>query len=178
MSINFSAINYSISAVSSISSGAHLDEATIRKLKALGIDPSKVQSKQQAEELIRQAEEQQKAQAASSNHQVSQMGSYDYQMQSIREKDLTGKIGVTISQNDSLKVSIEKIETKIKEITAKQNASKTDLSSTQKVNATPEDLNFKLQDIKTRFQEIEMASSSMYAGQDMISMLNRMSLGI
>lgn len=187
MSINFSAINYSISAVSSISSGAHLDEATIRKLKALGIDPSKVQSKQQAEELIRQAEEQQKAQAASSNHQVSQMGSYDYQMQSIREKeakltldikDLAGKIGVTISQNDSLKVSIEKIETKIKEITAKQNASKTDLSSTQKVNATPEDLNFKLQDIKTRFQEIEMASSSMYAGQDMISMLNRISLGI
>lgn len=184
MAINFSAINYSIS---SVSFGSHLDEATIRKLKALGIDPSKVQSKQQAETLIKQAEEQQKAQAASSNQQAPQVGSYDAQMQSVREKeakltldikDLAEKIGVTLSKNDSMKVSIEKIETKIKEITAKENTSKTDLSTTQKVNATPEDLNFKLQDIKTRYQELEMAHSSMYAGQDMMAMLNRMALGI
>ncbi len=187
MAINFSAINYSISAVSSISSGAHLDEATIRKLKALGIDPSKVQSKQQAETLIKQAEEQQKAQAASSNQQVSQIGSYDAQMQSVREKgakltldikDLAGKVGVTLSPTDSMKVSLEKIEAKIKEITSNKNASKTDLSSTQKVNATPEELHFKLQELKTRCQELESANSSMYVGQDMMAMLNRMSLGI
>ena len=192
MSINFSAINYSISAVSSISSGAHLDEATIRKLKALGIDPSKVQSKQQAElhsKLWSMANDLRGSMDASEfKNYILGLIFYRFLSEKLVKyvtakltldiKDLAGKIGVTISQNDSLKVSIEKIETKIKEITAKQNASKTDLSSTQKVNATPEDLNFKLQDIKTRFQEIEMASSSMYAGQDMISMLNRMSLGI
>ena len=48
----------------------------------------------------------------------------------------------------------------------------------KKIDEKPEDLKADLQDIKTKYEDVESAKNTAFAGQDMMAMLNKIALGI
>lgn len=159
-----------------------LSKETIRKLKELGIDPNTVKTEAEAQALIAQAQK-----AKNSNNGQRVQGKTDIQIQSMKEKsedlgkrmeDLADKLGIKLSKTDSAKVSIEKLEQAVKAVTEPNSVNKTTVVTNKKIDEKPENLKEDLQDIKTKYEDLERAKNSAYAGQDMMAMLNKMSLGI
>lgn len=186
MEVNaISSVNmYQTSAVQSVGAiqMGGLSEETIRKLKELGIDPKTVKNEAEAQALIAQA---QKSKKSNSNANV--QGSTDTQMQAMKEKsedlskkmeDLAGKLGITLSKTDSAKVSIEKLEQSVKAVAEPNSTNKIGVVTDKKIDEKPENLKADLQDIKTKYDDVERAKNTAFAGQDMMAMLNKMALGI
>ena len=95
-----------------------------------------------------------------------------------RMEDLADKLGIKLSKTDSAKVSIEKLEQAVKAVTEPNSVNKTTVVTNKKIDEKPENLKEDLQDIKTKYEDLERTKNSAYAGQDMMAMLNKMSLGI
>lgn len=170
-----------VNSVSAVQMGT-LSEETIRKLKELGIDPNTVKNEAEAQTLITQAQK-----AKTNNNGEKVQGKTDTQMQSMKEKsedlstmieDLADKLGVTLSKTDSAKVSIEKLEQSIKAISEPSSMNKVGAVTDKKIDEKPEDLKADLQDIKTKYEDVESAKNTAFAGQDMMAMLNKIALGI
>lgn len=186
MSVNaISSVNmYQTTAVQSVSA-VHvggLSEDTIRKLKELGIDPNTVKTESEAQALIAQAQK-----AKKGNSQTKVQGQTDTQMQAVKEKandlgkkmeDLADKLGITLSKTDSAKVSIEKLDVAVKAVAEPNSTNRISAVTDKKIDEKPENLKADLQDIKTKYEDVERAKNTAFAGQDMMAMLNKMALGI
>lgn len=176
--------SYNTAAISAVSmENGGLSEETIKKLKALGIDPTKVKSEQEAKVLIAKAEGKNNS---SQNLQVQKRGSQVDMLQLQMDiKDLGKKIGVDVLSIKNLDDVSKKLEIGVQEYVKAASAqghvnaiSSKNLLNETKLKHKPEDIQIKFKDIKSRIDEVKAEKNEMYAGQDMMSMLNRMSLGL
>lgn len=164
----------SISSISNISSSyitqsqsSTLSEETKSKLLALGIDPSTVSSETEAQSIIAQAEaseqmnEQSNEQAASSSEQdlIS------------KAQELADKVGVSVSQTDSLDDMCNKISTKIESLTEQCGTDAAKLSTLQGYSQ-------ELAAINSQYVQIQANQDNMFTAMDMISVSNKYALGL
>lgn len=174
--------------------GGGLSEETIKKLLALGIDPSSVKSEAQAQTLIAQAEkakEPKKVEQTQSPQQA-QNSIVDKNQLFLDIKEMGKLLGIDTTVIKDLKDVVDKFDVAVKEFvnSASAQANKAvnpQFNNVQKsvristgvdVVAKPEQVQADFKSIKDRVEKLENEKKSMYSGQDMLGMLNRMALGI
>lgn len=178
--------SYSYTAVSAISSSTSgLKPETIKKLKELGIDPNSVKTEAEAQTRITQAEKQKKAQQSQSVQPQQSSSNVDMKQLHDDIKSLGDKLGInvdTISDldkvADTLKVGVDEF---VKGASAQTNVSDkavVKLGNGTEVKENPQKIQGDYQDIKDRIDEVKNAKNSMFAGQDMLAMMNKYALGI
>ncbi len=186
-------------AVSAVHFGCNnLSEELIKKLKELGIDPSTVKSESEARALIAQAEKQQSTNQPTRTQQAQaqpQVASPNIDLKKLNDdiKNMGDKLGIDVKTIKDPKEIVDKFDAAIKEFTAaasvqtnknvavqvdnnKQNGIK--ISTGAEIVDKPETIQADFKSIKDRVEELENAKNAMFAGQDMLAMMNRMALGI
>ncbi len=107
-------------------------------------------------------------------------------------KTLGEKLGIDVKTIGTLKDIVNKFDVTIKEFTtaaaAQSNKNATaqfdniqrgvKISTGAEIKDKPETIQTEFKDIKDRVDKLEQATTAMFAGQEMIAMLNRMALGI
>ena len=182
------------SAVSAVHfGGSQLSDELIKKLKELGIDPSTVKSEAEARALIAQAEKQ-RAQKSSTLQVQPQVSSPNVDMKHLNDdiKAFGDKFGIDVKTIKGLKEIVDRFDAVVKEYTTAASAQANKNAAAQVDNVQkgikvstgaeivdkPENVVADFKSIKDRVDEVEQAKTAMFAGQDMIAMLNRMKLGI
>lgn len=187
------------SAISAIHfGGSQLSEELIKKLKELGIDPTTVKSESEARALIAKAEHNQQTQQAAQPQQTQQpqVASPKVDMRQLNEdiKALGDKLGIDVTTIKDKDEVIDKLDMAVKEYTTAA-AAQSNTNATAEIDKTqaqkgvkistgaeivdrPENVQAEFKDIKDRVDELKQAKASMFAGQDMLAMMNRMALGI
>lgn len=180
-----------------------LSEELIRKLIQLGIDPSKVQNNAEAQKLIAQAEKEKKVEktqpaqnkeSKSNQFQQLNIANPNVDMKQLNDdiKTLGEKLGIDVKTIGTLKDIVNKFDVTIKEFTtaaaAQSNKNTTaqfdniqrgvKISTGAEIKDKPETIQTEFKDIKDRVDKLEQATTAMFAGQEMIAMLNRMALEI
>lgn len=183
------------SAVSAVHlGGSQLSEELIKKLKALGIDPSSVKSAEEAKTLIAQAEKQQAPKQTAQTQQEPQIASPNVDMKTLNEdiKTLGDKLGIDVTTIKDLKTVVDSLDVAVKEYVTAAAAQTNKTATAQADNVQKgikistgaeivdklENIQADFKDIKDRVDKVEQSKTSMFAGQDMLAMLNRMALGI
>ena len=174
----------------------NLSEELIRKLIKLGIDPSKVQSNAEAQKLIAQAEKEQNTQNVPAQICQPQDKSSSVDIKQLNDdiKKFGDKFGIDVKTIGSLKDIVDRFDIVVKEFTMSAAAQKNrisdakidgaqdktavKLSTGKEVVEKPETVQADFKSIKDRVDKIEQEKNSMYAGQNMLAMMNRMALGI
>lgn len=171
-----------------------LSEELIRKLIKLGIDPSKVQTNAEAQKLIAQAEKEQNTQNVPAQICQPQDKSSSVDMKKLNDdiKAMGDKFGIDVKNIGTLKDIVNRFDIAVKEFIAAASA-QTNKNDTVQVNNVqkgvkistgaeivdkPEAVQAEFKDIKDRVDKLEQEKSAMFAGQDMLAMMNRMALGI
>lgn len=184
-----------IHAVNAVHTGAsQLSEELIKKLKALGIDPTTVKSETEARALIAQAEKKQDAKQAHNAQFQPQVSTPNVDMKRLNDdiKAFGDKFGIDVKTIKGLKEIVDRFDVAVKEFTvaAAAQSNKNVPAQVEAVNKgvkistgaeivdRPERVQADFKSIKDRVDEFENAKNAMFAGQDMIAMLNRMKLGI
>ena len=163
----------SISSINSLQAGAistykteELSSTTKLKLEALGIDPSTVTTKAQAQTLIAQAE----AAKQQNNAGQQQQGGNSSEQELLSEaKNLATEVGVTVSSNDSLDDIVDNISKEIQVMLNSGDQSK--ISSAQSYQA-------QLASISGRAEAIQSTQQNIFNAMDMISVSNKYALGL
>lgn len=140
-----------------------LSTTTKMRLEALGIDPSTVSSEAQAQILIAQAEA-----APRQNNSGHQQGGNSSQHQLIFEaKELASKVGATVSDQDKLEDMLDKISERI-------NVMAMNPSTVQKAQGYQKEL----ADLAQRANVIVITQQNIFNTMDMISISNKLLLGL
>lgn len=145
-----------------------LSEETKRKLQALGIDPTSVNSETEAQALIATAKqkiEQTKNESSSQNTCCSS----ECELIS-RAKHLAEKIGLQTSNNDSLKNLIDKISTKLSLISNK--------SQDEQTNDKISNYQNELTSIENEYSQINNNQNSLLTAMNLTANMNKFFLGI
>lgn len=167
-----------------------LSEELIRKLKELGIDPKTVKTEAEARALIAQAEKQQNI-----NYVQPQGFNPNVDMKELHDdiKKFGDKFGVDVKTINSLKDIVDRFDVIVKEFKDASVQNKkiaVDIPVTDKdekavrmstgvlVVDKPDTIDVEFKSIKERVEKVEQAKNAMYAGQDMLAMMNRIQLGI
>ncbi len=160
-----------------------LTEKNIKKLKALGIDPSKIKSEAEAQEVITKAQNAQ----ANASIQVNSQQQSSVDVGKLRKDmiDLGKKIGVDVSSEKHINNIFDKLKNGVEEYTKAEStqananiAVKNTKNDDVQIKAKKNEVKEKFANIKIRFDQFKTQENSMFAGQNMMAMLNRMSLGI
>ncbi len=178
--------SYSHMAVGAVSfSKSGLKTETIRKLKALGIDPASVKTEAEAQNRIAEAERQKKVEQNLSVQPHQSASSIDMKQLHDDIKSLGDKLGINVQTindldkiADTLKLGVDEF---VKGASAQTNISDkatVKLGNGTEVKEDPKKIQSDYQDIKERIDEAKTAKNSMFAGQDMLAMMNKYALGI
>lgn len=175
-------VMYAVSAVQM--GGSHLSEELIKKLKQLGIDPATVKSESEARALIAQAEKSQSKQPT--NNVQPQAPSHNVDMKQLNDdiKALGDKLGIDVKMIQDKKELIDKLDAGVKEFVqgASAQSNTSDITVKMKngmeVTDNPQQMQVEFNSIKDRVEQLENAKNAMFAGQDMLAMMNRMRFGI
>lgn len=174
----------------------NLSEELIKKLKQLGIDPSTVKTESEAYVLIKQAENQKKTDKTDYIKQEPQKVSTNVDIKKLKEdiKKMGDKLGIDVTIIEDSKEIVDIFDALIKEYIAAESAqsNKNAVPFIEKNNNTnpvkistgavivdkPDVIQADFKSIKDRVYEVERAKDALFAGQDMLAMMNRMALGI
>lgn len=158
---------YSVSSLNSNSSSINkkeeLSEATRKKLKALNIDISSVNSETEAKRVI--AEEEAKKSEKTEVIIVSGSGSQEEKLFE-RIKNLARKLGINVSKSENIETIFIKIEERLKELEENNNNSN--------INVLRSELDI----LKNEFKNITTGESSVLSAMDLLSKSTRAELGI
>ena len=187
-------------AVSAVHFGHNnLSEELIKKLKQLGIDPSTVKSEAEARALIAQAEKQQSTNQPARTQQAQvqpQFSSPNVDLKKLDDdiKKMGEKLGIDVKIIKNPNDIVDKFDAAIKEFTVaasaqsnkntmapvenNNNAKGVKISTGAEIVDKPETIQADFKYIKDRVEELEKSKNAMFAGQDMLAMMNRMALGI
>lgn len=148
-----------------------LSEETKAKLIALGIDPSSVSSEAEAQALISQVEAMSKTDKArpKTNNLPTTPSSEQELMTKARE--LAEKVGVQLSQTDTLDDMCKKISEKLEKLAGNY------ASDTPKMNVI-KGYSEELAQIDAGYQKIQNNHQSIFAAMNMLSMSNKFALGL
>ena len=183
------------SAVSAVHfGGSQLSAELIKKLKELGIDPSTVKTDAEALALIAQAEKQQNAQNQPARICQPQTSSLNVDMKQLNDdiKAMGDKFGIDVKIIRDLKEIVNRFDAAVKEFTTAASAQSNKNATAQVDNVQkgvkistgaeivdkPETIQADFKSIKDRVDKLESAKNAMFAGQDMVAMLNKMALGL
>jgi hypothetical protein len=145
-------------------SNSQLSETTKKRLEALGIDPSTVQTEAQAQILITQAE------AAKNQQNSSQQGGNSSEQQLMSEaKELATSVGVSVSSSDSLDDIIDKISDQIQVMLNSDDQSKVSMAQGYQTQ---------LESISDRVSNVQTTQQNIFNSMDMISVSNKYALGL
>lgn len=175
----------------------NLSEELIKKLKQLGIDPSTVKSEAEARALIAQAEKQQATNQPTRTQQAQvqpQIESPNVDLKKLNDdiKKMGDKLGIDVTTIKSPKDIVDRFDVTIKEFTAAASAQSNKnamasvdnntkgvkISTGAEIVDKPEVVQADFKSIKDRVEELENAKNAMFAGQDMLAIMNRIKLGI
>lgn len=167
---SISAISSSISTsyITQSQSSDTLSEETKAKLIALGIDPSTVSSESEAQSLIAQAEAAEQM-AEQTNEQTSSLNSEQDLISKAQE--LADKVGVSVSQTDSLDEMCGKISEKIENLMEQCGTDAAKLSTLQGYSQ-------ELANINAQYTQVQTNQQSMFTAMNMISVSNKYALGL
>ncbi len=180
-------------AVNAVHLGAHqLSEELIKKLKALGIDPTTVKSETEARALIAQAEKRQNTAQVQSFEPKAPTSEVDRKKLHDDIKNFGDKVGIDVKLIKTLKDIVDRFDAVVKEYTVAASAQANKnmsvgnnkneyaikISTGAEISEKPEILQADFKSIKERVDKIEQEKNNMFAGQDMLAMMNRMKLGI
>lgn len=158
---------YSVSSLNSNSSSINkkeeLSDATRKKLKALNIDISSVNSETEAKRVI--AEEEAKKSEKTEVIIVSGSGSQEEKLFE-RIKNLARKLGINVSKSENIETIFIKIEERLKELEENNNNSN--------INVLRSELDI----LKNEFKNITTGESSVLSAMDLLSKSTRAELGI
>ena len=165
-----------------------LSEDLIKRLKELGIDPTKVSSNAEARNLIAQKEKELKAQQ---NLQVQgeqqQKPSSTVDMRQLKDDigDLGEKIGInpdTIKDLskivDAYQVGVSNYVEAAKKSTGMQGVDKAQKTSNIDLKEKPENIQAAFVSIRDRVNTVENEKKAAFQGQDMLALLNKLQLGL
>lgn len=177
----------------------NLSEELIKKLKQLGIDPKTVKSEEEAKALIAQTEKQQNQAQPTRTQQAQaqpQIASPNVDLKKLNDdiKKMGDKLGIDVKTIKDPQEIVDRFDAAIKEFTAaasaqsnkstmsaidnNNNAKGVKISTGAEIVDKPEVIQADFKSIKDRVDELEKAKNAMFAGQDMLAMMNRMALGI
>ncbi len=175
-------------AVPAISFGCNqLSEDLIKRLKALGIDPSKVTSNEQARELIAQKERELKAQQNTQVQGEQQKPSSTVDMRQLKDDigDLGKKLGINPDSIkdlskivDAFKVGVDNYVASAKKAQGVQGINNTQKTSNADIKEKPENIQAAFVSIRDRVNTVEKEKRAAFQGQDMLAMLNKLQLGL
>ena len=184
---------YAVNAISLSSN--HLSEDLIKKLKALGIDPSTVKSEEEAKTIIAQAEQKQPTQNTQQTQQVQPQlvsPNVDKIKLNFDIKQLGDKLNIDVKAFKELTDLVDKFDATVKEYenaaSAQANKNAAPQFGTTKETAKistgaeiidkPEQVKAEFYAIKERVEKIEEAKKTNFAALDMIAAMNKLSLGL
>lgn len=175
-------------AIPAISFGCNqLSEELIRKLKALGIDPTKVSSAAQARELIAQKEKELKAQQNAPIQGEQQRPSSTVDMQQLKDDigDLGKKIGINPDSIkdlskivDAYQVGVDNYVAAAKQTFGAQGVNNTQKTTNIDIKEKPENIKEAFVSIKDRVNTVKNEKKAAFQGQDMLALLNKLQLGL
>ena len=146
-----------------------LSEATKAKLIALGIDPSTVSSEAEAQALISQVEAMSKTDKARPQTNGTQQTTSSEQELMQKARELAEKVGVSLSQNDTLDDMCKKISDKIEQLSA---ACANDTAKMQVLK----DYGAQLSDINSKYRTVQSTQEAIFAAMNMVSWNNQIAL--
>ena len=146
-----------------------LSEATKAKLIALGIDPSTVSSEAEAQTLISQVEAMSKTDKARPQTNGTQQTTSSEQELMQKARELAEKVGVSLSQNDTLDDMCKKISDKLEQLSA---ACTNDTAKMQVLKDYGQQLN----NINSKYRTVQSTQEAIFAAMNMVSWNNQIAL--
>ena len=159
MSYDYKISSYNESAIFQ-SSG--LSDASIRKLKSLGIDIKSISSEEEAKRVIEKKEHSDNVNETSNKSYTETSEDKLYN----RLKTLAEKLGIAVSKNEKISVIFDKINEKITELEKNGNNSNINVIKSE------------YEMIKQEYRSIVNSDSTLLTGMDILSQRNRAILGI
>lgn len=154
-----SSISHIQAAAISCYKGDELKPSTKMRLEALGIDPATVQTEAQAQILIAQAEA-----APRQNNSGNQQGGNSSREQLVSEaKELANEVGVSVSSKDTLEDIIENIA---------------EVLNAQEPSKRVQEYQSRLADLAQRAEVLVTIQQNIFNEMEMISVSNRLILGL
>ena len=175
-------------AVPAVSFGcSQLSEDLIRRLKELGIDPTKVSSASEARNLIAQKEKELKAQQNLQVQGEQQKPSSTVDMRQL--KDDIGELGKKIGINpdsikdlskivDAYQVGVSNYVAAAKQTAGVQGIKGAEKASNIDIKEKPENIQAAFVSIRDRVNTVENEKKAAFQGQDMLAILNKIQLGL
>lgn len=154
----------------SISGQSHLSEATKIKLQALGIDPTSVTSETQAQVLISNAQACQQVQKTTNEDNSKNTCSSECNL-IFRAKSLASKMGVRVSNDESLSEILCCLSSKFNTINNQSNGDSTNIRELQKFQS-------ELSSIQSEYSVVKQNQNSMYIAMNLSANMNKFMLGI
>ena len=147
-----------------------LSEETKAKLIALGLDPSTVTSEAEAQALISQVEAMSKNDKARPQTNKTQTASSEQELMT-KARELTEKVGVQLSQTDTLDEMCQKISTKLEQLGAQY-------ANDERKIAIINDYRAELANINAKYDKVQTNQETIFAAMNMISLSNKFALGL
>lgn len=167
-SITDSANKVSTLMSSSSSSEQSLTDTTKKKLEALGLDTSNIQTETQGQQKLQEAQQsqsQQQNQGQSQNNNSSQTDLIS------EAKSLAGKVGASISDTDSIDDMISKLSTKISAIKTDAGEDNTKLQQAQQYQS-------ELDSLQNQYTQSQQLQSMLAGSMNAMANANKISLGL
>jgi len=175
-------------AVPAVSFGFNqLSEDLIRRLKELGIDPTKVSSASEARNLIAQKEKELKVQQHLPVQDGQQKPSSTVDMRQLKADiaDLGQKIGINPDSIkdlskivDAYQVGVSNYVAAVKDSVGIQGVNNNKKVSSIDIKEKPENIQAAFVSIRDRVNTVENEKKAAFQGQDMLAMLNKLQLGL
>lgn len=146
---------------------SRLSESTIRKLQALGIDPTTVSSEAQAQTLINAVLQKQQVQKTTNESNSKNTCSSETELIS-RAKNLASQMGVKISTQDTLTEIINKLTSQLSSLSGQNNGNTKELQQYQA----------EISSIQNKFSSVIQNQNSMYVALNLTANLNKFTLGL
>ena len=175
-------------AVPAISFGCNqLSEDLIRRLKELGIDPTKVSSASEARNLIAQKERELKVQQHLQVQGEQQKPSSTVDMRQLKDDigDLGKKLGINPDSIkdlskivDAFQVGVDNYVAAAKKSQGVQGIDNAQKASNVDIKEKPENIKEAFVSIRDRVNTVENEKRAAFQGQDMLALLNKLQLGL
>lgn len=175
-------------AVPAVSFGCkQLNADLIRRLKELGIDPTKVSSESQARELIAQKERELNAQQNTQVLGEQQKPSSTVDMRQLKDDigDLGKKLGINPDSIkdlskvvDALQVGVDNYVDAAKKSQGIQGTNNAQKTSNIDAKDKPENIKEAFVSIRDRVNTVKNEKKAAFQGQDMLALLNKLQLGL
>lgn len=163
--------------LSSSSSAQKLTDATKNQLQLLGIDTTKITTEAQGQTILSQALQAQQSlqpQVQQTQNITNSKNNSNDEIKSLKEQaiELSGKVGVTVSQNERLSDIIATLGPAIESKISAAGSDQTKIAEAQELEAEYDLISSSLTKIQTQSQQSKQSSQTLNTSLNNMAMLN------